>query len=96
MLKSCISVRTDAAVRRAQILDETMRIIGERGYHGFGIQELAKRCDLTKPGVLHHFGSKDQLLIALLNDRDAKHEKELSARTARKTGICAGGVVAPS
>jgi AcrR family transcriptional regulator len=63
--------------RRASILDETLRIVGERGYHGFGIAELAERCGLTKPGLLHHFGSKDQLLIALLNDRDGKYEEEI-------------------
>lgn len=65
--------------RRAQILDETLRIVGERGYHGFGIQELAERCGLTKPGLLHHFGSKDQLLIALLHDRDSRYEEEIGA-----------------
>lgn len=69
--------RAQAAPRRDQILDETLRIVGERGYHGFGIQELAARCGLTKPGLLHHFGTKEQLLIALLNDRDARHEAEL-------------------
>ena len=57
---------------------ETLRIVGQSGYHGFGIQELAERCGLTKPGLLHHFGSKDQLLIALLNEVDAKDEAELA------------------
>jgi AcrR family transcriptional regulator len=70
-------VRAETTPRRERILDETLRIVGERGYHGFGIQELAERCGLTKPGLLHHFGSKDQLLIALLHDRDEKHEAEL-------------------
>lgn len=70
--------RAPETPRRERILDETMRIVGERGYHGFGISELAERCGLTKPGLLHHFGTKDQLLIAMLNDRDAKHEAELA------------------
>jgi AcrR family transcriptional regulator len=71
--------RPEMTPRRASILDETLRIVGERGYHGFGIAELAERCGLTKPGLLHHFGSKDQLLIALLNDRDGKYEEEIGA-----------------
>jgi AcrR family transcriptional regulator len=71
--------RREARPRRAQILEETLRIVAERGYFGFGIQELAERCGLTKPGLLHHFGSKDQLLIALLNDLDAKEEADLAA-----------------
>ena len=71
--------RSEANSRRSQILAETARIVAERGYFGFGIQELAERCGLTKPGLLHHFGSKDQLLIALLNDLDAKEEADLAA-----------------
>lgn len=70
--------RAEATSRRERILEETLRIVGERGYHGFGIQELAERCGLTKPGLLHHFGSKDQLLLALLRDVDAREAAELS------------------
>ena len=58
--------------RRRQILDEAMQLIGQRGYYGFGIRELAQRCQLTDAGLLHYFGSKDKLLIALLEDRDRR------------------------
>lgn len=69
---------TEARSRRDQILDETQRIVGERGYHGFGIQELAERCGLTKPGLLHHFGTKEHMLLELLRRRDAEDQAELS------------------
>jgi AcrR family transcriptional regulator len=59
---------------RARIIDEAMRLVGERGYYGFGLQELADRCNMTKPGLLHHFGSKDRLLLELLCERDAANE----------------------
>lgn len=74
-----VQTRAEGATRRVQILDETLRIVAERGYNGFGIQELATRCGLTKPGLLHHFGSKDQLLVTLLNEVDAKEEAEVAA-----------------
>lgn len=74
MTGQTIRKRGNAKDRRAAILDEAQNIIGKRGYHGFGLQELADRCGLTKPGLLHHFGTKDQLLIDLLRDRDARHE----------------------
>lgn len=60
--------------KREQIIDETARLISERGYYGFGLQELATRCGLTKPGLLHHFKSKDQLLLEVLRDRD-RHDQ---------------------
>ncbi len=66
--------RPDGNKRREHILDEAQRIIGERGYHGFGLQELAERCGMTRPGLLHHFGTKDGLLIEVLRRAEASHE----------------------
>ena len=73
--------RFNAEVRREQILNEAIRIIGECGYNGFSIQELAQRCQLTNAGLLYHFGSKDQLLIALLQDRDRRDTVSLTSMT---------------
>jgi AcrR family transcriptional regulator len=72
-------VRPERDVRREQILDAAIRIIGQRGYNGFGIQELAQRCDLTNAGLLYHFGSKDRLLIALLEDRDRRDAEAVTS-----------------
>jgi AcrR family transcriptional regulator len=63
--------------RRDQILDECLFLAGQRGYHGFSLQDLAERCKLTKQGVLHYFPSKDRLLLALLDERDASIEADL-------------------
>lgn len=62
------TARDEPRVRREQILDETIRIIGERGYHGFTVQELAKRCGLSNAGLLYYFASKDLLLVAVLEE----------------------------
>ncbi len=67
-------LRFDAATRRAQILDEALREIGEKGYRGFTIQGLAGRCGLTNAGLLHYFGSKDKLLLALLDEMGLREE----------------------
>lgn len=64
--------RANPEVRRAQILDEAVRIIGERGYHGFTVQELARRCGVTNGALLYYFGSKEQLLAALLEEHDPR------------------------
>lgn len=80
--------RKDGRQRREQVLDEAQRLIGEKGYHGFGLQELASRCGLTKAGLLHHFGTKDQLLIALLRDRDARNaEAVLTRQSSTPSGM---------
>ena len=65
--------------RPRQILDEAIRIIGQRGYYGFSIKELAESCGLTVAGVLHHFGTKVGLLVALLRDREEKDSQAIIA-----------------
>jgi AcrR family transcriptional regulator len=62
----------DPELRRQQILDEAIRLIGQLGYHGFTVHELASKCGLTKGGLLHYFGSKEQLLVAMLEERDRR------------------------
>lgn len=61
--------RLSAELRQEQILEEATKFIAQRGYHGFSLQELAERCRITIAGLLYYFGSKDRLLIALLQHR---------------------------
>jgi AcrR family transcriptional regulator len=60
--------RTRLSDRPSRILDSAIEIIGQRGYYGFSIKELASACGVTVPGVLHHFGTKDAILLAVLKD----------------------------
>jgi AcrR family transcriptional regulator len=72
-------VRLKPEERRRQILDEAIQLIGQRGYYGFGIRELALRCNLTDAGLLHYFGSKDKLIVALMEDRDRRDAEVVTA-----------------
>lgn len=72
-------VRMSRDDRRKGILEEAIRIIGERGFHGFSIRDLAQRCAVTDAGLLHHFGSKIQLLLALLDERDRQDARAIAA-----------------
>src|ERR1700751_3581873 len=84
-------VRAKPEDRRAQILDEATKLIGQRGYYGFGIRELAQRCEITDAGLLHHCGSKEKLLIAVLEARD-RRDAEVVAPYA---GIALGSAPQP-
>jgi AcrR family transcriptional regulator len=77
--KSERRTRDDPAVRRQRILDEAIRAIGQSGYQGFTVQELAQRCGLTNGGLLYHFGSKEQLLVAVLEERDRREAQNIPA-----------------
>lgn len=84
--------RMDPAARRQQILDEAIGLIGQQGYHGFTVHELAQRCGLTNGGLLHYFGSKEQLLVAILEERDRREAEIIpaSVRFEPKSADAAG------
>lgn len=71
--------RRDPEERRAQILDETIRLVGQRGYHGFTIQELASRCGITKGALLYYFRSKEGLLAAALEEYSRREIADMQA-----------------
>jgi AcrR family transcriptional regulator len=73
--------REEPMVRRDQILNETIRLLGKRGYYGLTIQEVAKSCGLSNAGLLYYFASKDHLLVAVLQEFD-RHETEIIAPLA--------------
>ena len=49
---------------KAAILESVTRIVADDGADGLTIDEVAKRSEISKGGVLHHFPSKEALLVA--------------------------------
>ena len=62
--------RPETLVRRREILDASVEIFGAKGFTGGTLQEIAEQVGMTHAGILHHFGSKDQLLLEVLLHRD--------------------------
>lgn len=59
-----------SAEQRRRILDVAQDVFGRRGSHGASLREIADLAGLSQAGVLHHFGSKTGLLMAVLEERD--------------------------
>ncbi len=70
--------RLPAPERRRQIITAATRLVAERGFWGLSMHDVAAACGLTVPGLLHHVGSKDGLLIAILEHRDAEDARALT------------------
>jgi AcrR family transcriptional regulator len=64
--------------RREQILDAAVELFAQRGYRGTGLLELAERVGMTHAGILHHFGSKEELLRAVMGRRDEILDRQAS------------------
>lgn len=62
---------------RQAILDMAERHFGEFGYRGASTAAIASEVQISDPGLLHHFGSKDGLLMALLNRRYSRDSEKL-------------------
>lgn len=54
-------------VRRAEILDEALRIFLERGYDNVSLNDVIGEAGLSKGMFYHHFESKEDLLVALFD-----------------------------
>jgi AcrR family transcriptional regulator len=58
------------AARRESIIDSALEIFGKSGYNGSSVKQVALAVGITEAGVLHHFGTKSNLLIEVLRVRD--------------------------
>jgi AcrR family transcriptional regulator len=52
---------------RAAILDEALRLVSKSGLEGLTIGTLADATGMSKSGLFAHFGSREELLLAVLN-----------------------------
>jgi AcrR family transcriptional regulator len=80
-----------ASDRLTQILTVSAGLIAERGFWGLTLRDVALACGITEGGVLHHVGSKEQLLVAVLEYRDAVDLAQLAALLGVDTEVFDSG-----
>jgi AcrR family transcriptional regulator len=56
------------AATRARLLEAAARVYAARGFAGATLDDVAEEAGLTKGAVYGHFGSKDNLLSALMEE----------------------------
>jgi AcrR family transcriptional regulator len=56
--------------KRQQIIDAALALYAEAGSRRVSVRDIAQRVGMTDAGVLHHFGSREALLTAVLEARD--------------------------
>jgi AcrR family transcriptional regulator len=62
-------LRSDGAVTRARVLDAVVECILENGYYEASSNAIARQAGVTWGAIQHQFGSRQTLLLALLEDR---------------------------
>ena len=60
------------AETRARLLEAAARVYARRGFSGATLDEVAAEAGFTKGAVYGHFGSKENLLLALMDEHLAR------------------------
>ena len=85
------SGRRAAGVSRRAILDAASKRLAEGGPEAVRIQEVARDVGLSHPTILHHFGSREGLMDALILEMQERVSAEVSRAFAaplqESTGI---------
>jgi AcrR family transcriptional regulator len=72
------------AERRAAIVDAALTVFSQRGFRDGSLADVADKVGVSPAGILYHFGSKEELLLAVIAERD---------RRASETPLAGDGTV---
>lgn len=70
---------------RQAIIDCALQMAGRIGLEGLSIGVLADRMDMSKSGVFAHFGSREELQIAVIRRYHERFEQEVFYRAIAQT-----------
>jgi AcrR family transcriptional regulator len=68
-----------AAPKRDQLVDCASRLFYRDGYHAVGIDTILREAEIAKMTLYHHFRSKEDLIVAALEQRSGEIAAELHA-----------------
>lgn len=71
---------------RERLLAAAERRFEQRGIAATGINDLVREADVARMTLYHHFASKDDLVVAYLEHRDADWQRRLETRLAEAAG----------
>ncbi|MEU3887802.1 helix-turn-helix domain-containing protein [Streptomyces sp. NPDC029041] len=64
--------------RRRAMVDAAIELFSRQGVRGTGVAAVAERAGVTPSALIHHFGSKDALVRAVLEEADRRALERLS------------------
>ncbi|SIN90409.1 TetR/AcrR family transcriptional regulator [Agromyces cerinus] len=93
--------------RQARIIADATELFARRGFHDTSLREVAEAVGISKSALLHHFPTKDALLVSVIAERDRRtvpsseellaaspaETIELMVRTARRSELDTPGLV---
>jgi len=71
--------------RKMKVLRQAAQVFLEQGYDATSMNQIAERCQITKPGLYYHFKSKQELLFSVMSVALDVLEKNTLAATLAAT-----------
>ena len=75
-----VKSRPETERKRTEILEAAIEIFGAKGSANGTLADIAEQVGMTHAGVLHHFGSKQKLLLEVLDYRDQRDVADLEEK----------------
>jgi AcrR family transcriptional regulator len=76
-----------SAGRRSEIIRAALASFAAHGYERASLRDIAARAGISHAGLLHHFATKDELLVEALDHYEADERRMVDeAQAAGKTG----------
>ncbi|MFT3821294.1 MAG: helix-turn-helix domain-containing protein [Rubrivivax sp.] len=72
-----------SAETRRRILDAALALLGERGYAGLRTSDVAAAAGVSKGAQTHHFPSKDELVVAVVEHVFVRATEQARVRARR-------------
>ncbi|PSJ59302.1 TetR/AcrR family transcriptional regulator [Pseudaminobacter soli (ex Li et al. 2025)] len=79
------------SIDRNKVLDAAEKVVSEQGVGGLTIDAVAKACGISKGGVQYAFGTKDDLIAAMIDRWEAEFDAEVAELGKGDTSV-EGGV----
>jgi AcrR family transcriptional regulator len=73
--------RADGEQTRARVIDAAIESILAKGYYQTSSNEIARRAGVTWGTIQHQFGTREQLLLEVLNERWSRLQQAVATAT---------------
>jgi TetR/AcrR family transcriptional regulator, transcriptional repressor of aconitase len=61
--------------RRQEILDRAIEVFAVKGAEGTSLRAIAGKIGVSHAALLHYFGSREELLVEVLRERERRHDE---------------------
>lgn len=72
-----VAARSKGALTKAMIVDQALKIASQQGLEGLTVGLLAEALSMSKSGVFAHFGSREELQLAVVREYYRRFEAQV-------------------